>query len=118
MTTTRQNSAMETQLVERDGESNIKFVGEQIAIVSNSPETTSSDYSGSVGHSAELSLFRTAGGKYVCQRVGYNQWQGCRDVYEGAVCENPGDIIAFFGHGRLAKRLYELTNTDDSTFVD
>ena len=90
-----------------DGDKDLSFTGELIAANSSSAETARGDFSGSVGRWAELRLYRTKGGKYVCEQVGRTQWQGEHDRHSGAVCETESEVQKFFGHGWLAKELYE-----------
>lgn len=93
--------------VERDGDKDLSFTGELIAESSSSPETARSDYSGATGRWSELRLYRTKGGKFVCEQIGRTQWQGEHDRYSGAVCDDEAGVQEFFGHGWLAKELYE-----------
>lgn len=100
---------MQTFIVVRDCDSDIKFDGEEIAFTrSNSNQESGSNYSGSIGHWQELALYRTRGGKYVCSRIDRTQWGGERDSFSGAVCDTEEEVIAFFGRGWLAKDLYDL----------
>ena len=97
---------MESFVIERDGDRAIRFTGELIATAASSPDTASSSYSRSTGRWTELRLFRTKGGKFVCERVGYSQWQGEHDRHEAAVVATEAAVIEFFGLGWLAKALY------------
>ncbi len=56
---------------------------------------------------SKLRLYRTQGGKYICEQVGRTQWQGEHDRHSGAVCETEAEVQEFFGHGWLAKELYD-----------
>lgn len=109
---------MEQFIVKRDGERDLKFVGEKIASVSSSSNNASSSYSGSTGRWTELTLYRTKGGKYVCQQIGRTCWQGEKDRYSGLVCETADKVAEFFGHGWLAKELYEAAEMDVSEQVE
>jgi hypothetical protein len=94
--------------VKRDNEKDLKFTGELLNLVSSSPDQAmGSAYSGSTGRWTQLTLYRTAGGKYICGQVGYTQWQGEKDRYSGAVCDNEAEVVEFFGNGWLAKLLYD-----------
>ena len=109
---------MESFSISRDDQADLRFVGEKIVSVGNSPDTARSDYSGSTGRSMDLVLYRTKAGKYVAQRIGYSQWQGERTRYEAAVCSSPAEVAAFFGYGRLAKELYSEAGLDIAEQVD
>lgn len=109
---------MKEHTITRDGERDIIFTGELIASVSSSPEQSRSDYSGSTGRWTELSLYRTKGGKYVCESIGRTQWQGEHDRHSGAVCDTPEAVCEFFGNGWLAKELYAATEIDCAEHVE
>lgn len=113
-----EGSDMDEHIVERDNDSDIKFRGELIASESSSNNNASSYYSGSPGRWTTLALYRTAGGRYVCEQVGHTQWQGEHDRRSGAVCETVDEVIEFFGHGWLAKQLYAEAGIEDALIVE
>lgn len=53
-----------------------------------------------------MALYRTEGGKFICERINRTQWQGEKDSHHAKVCLNHGEVIDFFGHSWLAKDLY------------
>lgn len=87
--------------IERDNDRDLTFVGEELAQVSSADP-----YGNNGGRWTVLKLFKTRGGKYVCQSIGRTQWQGERDRYAAEVCDTEAQVIAFFGQGRLAKEIY------------
>ena len=94
---------LETYRIERDGARDIVFAGERLA-------QGSSAWFG--GRRFTLAVYRTAGGRTVCERIGSTQWQGERTRCDAAVCERLEDIAEFFGFCALAKELYsELADT-------
>lgn len=105
-------------VIDRDGERPIRFKGRRIAVASNSSNTASSDYSGSTGRSWKLELYETTGGNYVCVRTGYSQWQGEHTRYEAELCKSVDEVMAFFGHGKLAKEIYDDAGLDTAEDVD
>ena len=109
---------MEDIIIERDGQSSLKFRGEEIASAASSQNNASSYYSGSTGRWTELTLYKTAKGKFVCHEVGRTCWQGEHDRHSGAVCETEAEVIAFFGHGWLAKNLYSEAGIEDVESVE
>ena len=110
---------MEEFEVIRDKEQNLKFKGELIASRGSSDNNAAgSNYSGSTGRCTELRLYKTAGGKFICSSIDLTRWQGERDRFSGCVCETTDEVIAFFGHGWLAKDLYELANIDASLIIE
>lgn len=110
---------MKEYIVIRDNAADLKFNGEIVAHTESSANNASgSAYSGQTGRWSELTLYKTAGGKFVCEQVGRTQWQGEHDRFSGAVCENETEVIAFFGHGWLAKELYEFASIEDIQEVE
>lgn len=115
---TDEASDMETITIEIDNEPNIRFTGELVASAGSSANNASSYYSGSTGRWAELALYKTVGGKYVCEQIGRTQWQGEHDRRTGAVCSTVKEVIDFFGHGWLAKVLYAEAKIEDAIDVE
>lgn len=110
--------AVELIILENDNAPSIRFKGELIAEASSSANRASGSYSGAPGRWTELKLYRTAGGRYVAQSVGHTQWQGEHTRYAAQVCETAADVIAFFGHGWLAKELYDDADIEDVQDVE
>ena len=105
---------MEEYVIERDNAPSLKFTGVCLASAkSSSNRAMGSSYSGQTGRWCELALYKTRGGKFVCSQIGYTQWQGEKNRYSGAVCETEAEVIKFFGHGWLAKDLYETAEIKD-----
>lgn len=113
-----EDETMETITLENDNAPAIRFTGERVARVSSSPDTASSYYSGHTGCYTILELYKTKGGKFVAHSVGVTQWQGEHDRHKSAVCEDEAAVIAFFGHGWLAKDLYEEAGIEDVQYVE
>ncbi|MDR6820227.1 hypothetical protein J2X76_005424 [Neorhizobium sp. 2083] len=90
-------------IVKRDGDRDIKFIGELLAEADNIDSLV---YSNSGNSWTELRLYRMKGGKYVCQRVERNSWSNVQNEYEACVCEDVDRVVDFFGHGPLAKELF------------
>lgn len=112
-------SNMEEFTVRRDSDRDIKFKGDKVASAASSAnQAMGSSYSGSTGRWKELALYKTAGGKYICEKIERTQWQGERDRFHGAVCETIDQVIEFFGTGWLAKELYYNAGIDSSINVD
>lgn len=104
--------------LDNQGAPNLRFVGKLVAEMSSSPDQASSYYSGSTGRYTILRLFRTRGGKFVAEKTGRTQWQGERDRINIAVCDDEKAVIEFFGHGWLAKDLYEEAGISDVTEIE
>lgn len=105
-------------IVERDNEPNLRFTGERIAFASSSENNAHSNYSGKSGRWTELALYKTGGGKYICEQIGHTIYQGENTRYSGSVCETEAEVIEFFGHGWLAKDLYEDAEIDAAQDVE
>lgn len=105
--------------VERDDKLPIRFKGELLASVSSSSDRAMGNmYSGSTGRWQKLRLFKTKGGKYICEHQELTKWQGDRDRIRAEVCESMEQVTEFFGHWWLAKELYEEAGIDVSLYVD
>lgn len=107
-----EDDSMETYIVERDNDRSIRFTGERIA------STTSRYNQNTNGRWTELALYRTKGGKLICEQIGVTQWQGERDRFSGAICDNNEEVIAFFGNGWLAKELYAEADIDTAIDIE
>lgn len=107
----KEGDSMEIITVERDNDADIRFNGEQIAQASSHGERSN-------GRWTVLKLFKTAGGRFVCQSIGVTQWQGEDDRSAAQVCENETEVIAFFKHGRVAKDLYHAAGIEDVKEID
>ena len=108
-----EESEMELFTLENDNAPDVKFNGEQLAFASSADP-----YGSHNGRWTELRLYKTAGGKFVCQSAGLTQWQGEKNRYSAQVCDKESDVIAFFKHTRLAKEIYAEAGIDASDFVD
>ena len=97
--------------VERDGDLNIKFTGHKIGFASSHDND-------SVGRWTELTLYKTQGGKFICEQIGYTRWDGERNFHSGAVCNDADAVIEFLGTGWLAKEVYADAGIDASVTVD
>lgn len=106
-----EDTYMETFTVQRDNDRDLRFSGELVA-------EASSHCQGDAGRWTELKLYRTKGGKFICQQIGRTQWDGERDRFSGTVCTTETEVVDFFGHGWLAKELYANAGIDADEEVD
>ena len=109
---------METLIVERDDDRSIKFKGHVIARASSSGNSGMHDFSGETGRWKELKLYKTVGGKFICEQIDATMWSGERNFTRGAVCDDKDEVIDFFGGDWLAKQLYAHAEIDDSIDVE
>ena len=97
-----QGSGIRDYIVERDNAVDLRFKGQILA------DATSRKSYNDGGRWQELTLYKTAGGKYVCCKVDVTRWIGERTRYKAVVCEGISDVIEFFGMSSLAKELYKM----------
>jgi hypothetical protein len=117
---TQQNKTQpEEYLITVDGDHDIAFSGEQIVyVLSQCRSREGSDYSGSSGRWTELTLYKTVGGNFVCEKCERTSWQGERDRNFGAACKTEKEVIEFFGIGWLAKKLYDEAGISSSVRIE
>lgn len=92
---------MEQFIIRSDNEPDLRFTGEVVAHASSYSSTNSK------GRWTDLCLYKTKGGKYVCESIGRTQWQGEKVKFKAYVAQNFEEIKEFFGQGWLAKELYD-----------
>jgi len=104
----------------RDGAPDLKFSGERLASVRNSPDRSRGEgWSGSTGRWTKLCLYRTAGGMLVCRRTQYSAWQGERARQDEVVMfDSTASVIKWFGYSDLAKELYQSAKIDASETIE
>jgi hypothetical protein len=93
-----------------DDSPDLRFQGETLADVMDEPKIG--------GRWTELSLYRTARGRYVCYRVSQTQWVKEDNRYEAATVDTIAEVIAFFGQSDLAKEIYIRARIDNSIDPD
>ena len=76
---------MGTIIIRRTGQAPLRIKGEELARSVSSSDSASPSYSGSVGRSQEVAVYRTASGKYVAAITDLTNWQGEHDTYDAAV---------------------------------
>jgi hypothetical protein len=109
---------MEQFTVHRTNARALKFAGVLIGSARTSPNRAYPNYSGSPGNWKSLTLYRTEGGKYICSRINYTQWQGEQNHYAAAVCESIADAIKWFGESDLANELFADAGIDTAETID
>src|SRR6478735_8631391 len=92
--------------IERDDAPSLKFVGKWLASASSK-----SAYNNN-GRWTVLRLYKTRGGKHIASKEGITCWQGEHNRFSAAVCNDFEAVKKFFGHGRLAKEIYEDAGID------
>lgn len=109
---------MDKITVKNDNAPDIRFTGELMARVKSSPAQAHPSYSNNTGRWTELELYKTQTGKFVCLEIGCTQWQGEHNRYKSKACNSVEEVTQFFGHGWLAKELYERANLDTAIDLD
>jgi len=106
------NNVVPAQFVAlRDNDADIVFNGCLLGAIDNE------DQADVTGRWIELSLHRTDGGKFICERARRTLKPGERDVYEAAVCDTTVEVTAFFGFGRMSKRLFNSAGLDTTVYI-
>lgn len=87
---------METITLQRTGRRPVSFTGELLARVETSSEQASGIYSGGVGHSSEVRVYRAEfSGRYVVAVTRYSQWQGELTTHEVELFEDGSELAAW-----------------------
>jgi hypothetical protein len=69
-------SDMDTITLPIDYAPDIRFTGQLIATAASSDNQEYANYSGQHGRWAELALYKTIGGKFVCHKIASTRWSG------------------------------------------
>ncbi|UYV20949.1 hypothetical protein K1Y77_17165 (plasmid) [Halomonas qaidamensis] len=110
---TDEDDDMETITVERDNDADLRFKGEQVATAS------SHHFEGPRNiRWTELTLYRTKGGKLVCEEIGRTRWQGERTRHSAVVADTEAELVKALGYGWLAKDLYEAAGIDYAVEIE
>jgi len=91
---------MEHFIIENDESANIEFDGELIGSAS------SRDQMRRATRWTVYKLYRTKGGSFVAQTIGYSQWEGETTRYTAKVCRDESDVRSFLGFSDTAKEVY------------
>lgn len=83
----------------------IQFTGEVVAEVQSSGDF-GHNFSGEIGSWTVLALYRTIGGRYICQLAEMTIIQGRANRYRAVVVDEITQVREFFGEGWLADELY------------
>lgn len=70
------------------------------------------------GMHAELTLYKTTGGNFVCNEKEITQWQGEEDLSIAKLVKTEEEIIEFFGLKDNAKNIYLDAGIDCCVDVD
>jgi len=92
---------MEHFIIDNDESANIEFDGVLIGSAS------SRDAMRRAARWTVHKLYRTQGGSFVAQTIGYSQWDGETTRYSAKVCKTEADVRSFLGFGDAAKEVYE-----------
>lgn len=93
--------------LERDNAADVRFSGEEVATASSRCHEGPRNV-----RWTELSLFRTAGGKWVCSQVGKSIVQGESDRHAVFIATTQTGLVELVGYGWLAKDLYAEAGID------
>ena len=99
---------MDTTIIRRTGQAPLRIRGELLASNESSSNNASGDYSGNVGRSEEVSVYRTQSGKYVVAIHYATCWQGEHDTDEAAVFPGLLQAVAYLSDRVPGWMLQEL----------
>jgi hypothetical protein len=103
---------MEHFIIENDDSANIEFDGELIGSYSTR------DSMRRATRWTVYKLYRTKGGTFVAQTIGYSQWDGEHTRYAAKVCADEADVRYFLGFSDAAKEVYAEAEIDATVKVD
>ena len=96
-----------------DSGPDLRFKGELVTGVASFPYKESGiKFSGQVGRCEQLDLYKTNGGKFICNKLDLTLLEGERSISSGKACETLEEVKEFFGYGWLAKELYKEAKID------
>lgn len=105
-------------IVKCDDDLDIKFNGEKIASVSSHDLKAAHPNPKGPERWTDLSLYRSEGGKFICEQIGRTRRPGEVDRHSSAIHETEEGVIGFFGTGWLAKKLYKAAGIEAVQTVD
>ena len=118
----------ETWTLKNDDAPSVRFEGTVIGFVNHDDYVTRNGYTGSDNYDTTLTIYRTVGGKYVCERELISPWSKVdpeqlngrvhKDVRQVMVCTTEAEVFAFFGHSDLAHKLYQEAGLEDVVEID
>ena len=108
-----QSDRVRAYIVSRDNQPDLRFTGSLLGAASSSPNNAHPDYSRSPGRWMTLALYETTGGTMIAEKIGYTQWANEDTRFSAAICEDDAAVRDFFGHGWLAKRLYNAVGIEN-----
>lgn len=108
---------MDEYTITRDGQRDLKFTGEKLAEVNNKWVAGREN-----NRWHELTLYRTAGGKYVLQEVYRTMWQGELDSNSATICDTAEEVLAALTNEEgtlhnLDKELLQQAARNDQAFA-
>ena len=109
----------ETIIVKRTGQAPLRLRGERVAFCGSSDNNAHPQYSGSPGRSQSVSIYKTAGSKYVAAITNETCWQGEHNTDEAAVFPSAKQCIDYLTARVPGWLLQELIDElDDDEVAD
>lgn len=106
--------------VRRNNDRSLCFEGDRLAHATSSKVQTANMSSngsrGPRGRWTEINLYRSNGGKYVCERIDYIRDLKLLESSCGAVCDTFEQAFEFFSRHELAEKPYEAVDIEDSIY--
>ena len=100
---------METYIVKRENENDLKFAGEIIG---------EAYYEDNFGCSKTLTLYKTKTGTFVCSEKTYINIEPTYTTNNALVTLSEAEVINFFGQSDLAKKLYAEAKIENVETVE
>ena len=114
-----QNSSPQEYTVTRDGDRDLEFAGVELGAGSFGTGGTSG-FARDWTRGTNVTIYRTAGGRYVVGVKQWSAWEGEGDVHRAAVCETPADVLAWLIEdaggqlGHASKEALEAAAAEDA----
>ena len=102
---------METYTIERTDARPLRFKGELLAEASSYRHDNNTRWT-------ELALYKTSGGKYICEVRARTIWQGERDFIRADAVADEAAVVDYFEPSWVARMLFDAAGIDDAVEVD
>ena len=97
---------MQTYTIRRTGQAPLRLRGEIIAEAGSSPDRAHPRWSGSTGRWEEVTIYRTAKGKYVAAIKYGTLWQGETDTFDAGVFGTLAKAVEWLQY-KLSNRVFD-----------
>ena len=109
---------MHKMFVPLDNAKSFRFEGEMISEALGSADRFDLPDEDNADPWAELRLYSTVDGQYVCEQVRCENWKGGHERHKVTICDSKNKIKDFFGTSWLARELYTDADIFDAGDAD